>query len=172
MIERYREVYNNLYTIDERKELVAEAIEANAKEGKMAAMIMIDLDHFKDVNDTFGHAAGDKLLEDVGKVLNDSFKGRDIVGRMGGDEFMVFMYDIKGVQDAETIAKKLNVALRREYGDSASVVNISCSIGIAMCDIENGDCFEKAYKRADSALYVSKENGRDCYTIYDDSMSE
>ena len=159
-----------LYNKGAATSLIEEAISRCCSEKIKAALMMLDLDHFKSVNDTLGHATGDMVIQEAGTLLQESFKGRDIVGRMGGDEFMVFMYDIKGVQDAVSVAEKLNKELRREYGDSISSVHISSSIGIAMCDIENGDTFEKAYKRADMALYASKENGRDCYTVYDESM--
>ena len=146
-------------------ELVKEAIITNSNEGKLAAMIMIDLDHFKDVNDTFGHAAGDKLLEDVGKVLNDSFKGRDIVGRMGGDEFMIFMTDIKSENDAVSISTRLNKMLTKRIVKTQGEVTISASIGIAICDSKMTE-FEALFKRADEALYKTKKNGRNGNTLY------
>lgn len=160
-----KDALTGLYNKATAKDLVAEAIEANAKEGKMAAMIMIDLDHFKDVNDTFGHAAGDKLLEDVGKVLNDSFKGRDIVGRMGGDEFMVFMTDIKSKDDAVMISGRLNKMLTKKIQKSDGEVTVTASIGIAICDSSITQ-YEKLFERADSALYITKENGRNGKTMY------
>ena len=160
-----KDALTGLYNKGTAKELVIEAIAENAKAGTTAAMIMIDLDHFKDVNDTFGHAAGDKLLEDVGKVLNDSFKGRDIVGRMGGDEFMVFMTDIKSADDAIMISGRLNKMLTKKIHKSDGEVTVTASIGIAICDSSMTD-YEKIFEHADSALYITKQNGRNGKTVY------
>ena len=160
-----KDALTGLYNKGTAKELVSEAIISNAKDNKLAAMIMIDLDHFKDVNDTFGHAAGDKLLEDVGKVLNDSFKGRDIVGRMGGDEFMVFITDIKSEDDAVMISARLNKMLTKKILKSDGEVTVTASIGIAVCDSSITE-YEKLFERADSALYKTKEGGRNGKTIY------
>lgn len=160
-----KDALTGLYNKGTAKELVAEAILENAKENKLAAMIMIDLDHFKDVNDTFGHSAGDKLLEDVGKVLNDSFKGRDIVGRMGGDEFMVFMTDIKSQDDAIMISGRLNKMLTKRINKTDGEITVTASIGIAICDSSITE-YEKLFERADSALYKTKEGGRNGKTLY------
>ena len=160
-----KDALTGLFNKGTAMELVKEAMLTNSDEGKLAAMIMIDLDHFKDVNDTFGHAAGDKLLEDVGKVLNDSFKGRDIVGRMGGDEFMIFMTDIKSENDAVSISARLNKMLTKRIVKTQGEVTISASIGIAICDSDMTD-YEALFKRADKALYTTKENGRNGNTLY------
>lgn len=160
-----KDALTGLYNKGTAKELVAEAIIENSKAVHLAAMIMIDLDHFKDVNDTFGHAAGDRLLEDVGKVLNDSFKGRDIVGRMGGDEFMVFMTDIKGEDDALVISGRLNKMLTKRIQKSDGEVTVTASIGIALCD-PSITTYEELFEHADSALYHTKENGRNGKTLY------
>ena len=160
-----KDALTGLYNKGTTQTLVAEAIAENAKNKNLAAMIMIDLDHFKDVNDTFGHAAGDKLLEDVGKVLNDSFKGRDIVGRMGGDEFMVFMTDIKSEDDATIISGRLNKMLTKQITKSDGSITVTASIGIAICDASITD-YDKLFARADSALYKTKENGRNGKTLY------
>lgn len=160
-----KDALTGLYNKGTAKELVTEAIAQNAKDGKTAAMIMIDLDHFKDVNDTFGHAAGDRLLEDVGKVLNDSFKGRDIVGRMGGDEFMVFMTDIRNEDDAVLISGRLNKMLTKRIHKSDGEITVTASIGIAICDPSITE-YETLFERADSALYKTKEGGRNGKTVY------
>lgn len=160
-----KDALTGLYNKGTAKDLVVEAIAANAKAGKTAAMIMIDLDHFKDVNDTFGHAAGDRLLEDVGKVLNDSFKGRDIVGRMGGDEFMVFMTDIKNADDAIMISGRLNRMLTKRIQKSDGEITVTASIGIAICDASITE-YDVLFSHADSALYKTKEGGRNGKTLY------
>lgn len=160
-----KDALTGLYNKGTAKDLVTEAIKDNASANKLAAMIMIDLDHFKDVNDTFGHAAGDKLLEDVGKVLNDSFKGRDIVGRMGGDEFMVFMTDIKSADDALMISSRLNKMLTKKITKSDGEITVTASIGIAICDASITE-YDELFNRSDSALYNTKEHGRNGKTLY------
>jgi len=157
-----------LYNKGAATTLISEAIAECNNSNIKSALIMLDLDHFKSVNDTLGHAVGDMVIQEAGKILNDTFKGRDIVGRMGGDEFMVLMRDIKGIEDATGIASKLNSVLRRSYGDSVSQVSISASIGITIC--EKGDDFTAVYNRVDKALYNTKENGRDGYTVYQEGM--
>lgn len=146
--------------------LITESIEECKNENQVAAMIMIDLDHFKDVNDTFGHAAGDMILEEVGNKLSDTFKGRDIVGRMGGDEFLVFMTDIKGPEDALGISKKLNKALTRPIDKTEGKVTVTASIGISILD-NNSLQYEDLFGMADKALYITKENGRNGTTLYE-----
>ena len=167
--------------------LITDSIKQCLTDGQKAAMIMIDLDHFKEVNDTFGHAAGDMILEEVGHKLSDTFKGRDIVGRMGGDEFLVFMTDIKGAEDAMGISAKLNKLLTRPLVQSSGSVTVTASIGVAVlenaADLIGNDpdfpreksadectcekfLYEKLFSRADKALYVTKENGRNGVTLY------
>ena len=160
-----KDALTGLYNKGTAQALVADAIVANAKAGHLSAMIMIDLDHFKDVNDKFGHAAGDKLLEDVGKVLNDSFKGRDVVGRMGGDEFLVFMTDLKSEDDAVVIAGRLNKMLTKRIQKTDGEVTVTASIGIAYCD-SSVTKYDQLFEMADSALYRTKEGGRNGTTVY------
>lgn len=153
-----------LYNKGTATTLISQAIEKCAENKSAAAMIMVDLDHFKSVNDTFGHSAGDMVIEETGRTLNDTFKGHDIVGRMGGDEFMIFMDDIKGPDDALLIAKKLNLILCRNMQEEAGHVFVTASIGIAMMDETISD-FKTLYNLADKALYITKESGRNGRTI-------
>lgn len=148
--------------------LITEAIKKCVEQNIVGALIMLDLDHFKSVNDTLGHATGDKVIQEAGMLLKEFFKGRDIVGRMGGDEFMVFISEIRDAEDTVALAKKLNELLRRTYSNSNHSVSISASIGIAVCEAD--DTFESMYAKADKALYVTKENGRDGYTVFEKNM--
>lgn len=160
-----------LYNKGAATTLISESMAKCKEEGSLGALIMFDLDHFKSVNDTFGHAVGDMVIEGAGKVLNDAFKGRDIVGRMGGDEFMVFMADIKGLDDAVGIAKRLNKELTRKIENSEGTVTVTASIGIALYDAANELLeYKELYERADKALYVTKESGRNGRTVFSDNM--
>jgi len=165
-IKADRDALTGLYNKGAATQLITDSIARCKEENTKAALIMIDLDHFKSVNDTFGHAIGDRVIEEAGKILNDTFKGRDVVGRMGGDEFMVFMADIKGVEDAVNISKKLNRALTKHIEDSEGAVTVTASIGIAMCE-DDENAFESLYSKADQALYITKEKGRNGSTVYE-----
>lgn len=160
-----KDALTGLYNKSTAITLMTDAIANCITEGQQAAMIMIDLDHFKSVNDTFGHAAGDMILEEAGQKLNATFKGRDIVGRMGGDEFLVFMTDIKGVEDAVGISAKLNSLLTRPVKNSQGDVTVTASIGISILG-DNGTDYKTLFGNADRALYITKENGRNGYTLY------
>ena len=132
--------------------------------GTCHALLMIDTDNFKSVNDTFGHQYGDKIIIFVADSIRKIFRGSDLVARMGGDEFMVFMKHTTGPITLDR-AKKLNEAIKRELSQDGQNVTISCSIGISFYD-EDGDTYEKLYSCADSALYVAKENGKNQFRVY------
>lgn len=170
-IKADKDALTGLYNKGASTTLITEAIKKCEQEEQKAALIMLDLDHFKSVNDTFGHAVGDMVIADAGKILNDTFKGRDIVGRMGGDEFMVFMADIRGKEDAINICMRLNKSLTRKLKDASGSVTVTASIGISMCE-GSGNDFEKLYKEADKALYTTKENGRNGLTLFQDLQAE
>lgn len=159
-----RDALTGLYNKGAATKFITDSIEKCYENGTVAALIMLDLDHFKSVNDTFGHAVGDQVIAQAGHVLSDTFKGHDIVGRMGGDEFMVLMDDIKGSEDALNIAEKLNSLLTRHLKDSQGEVTVTASIGIVMLGDKMHD-FRSMYEAADRALYATKQNGRNGRTI-------
>lgn len=136
---------------------------ASSGVGSCHALLMIDTDNFKSVNDTFGHQYGDKIIIFVADSIRKIFRGSDLIGRMGGDEFMVFMKHTT-MPITEERAAKLNDAIRTRLSEGGQCVNISCSIGISFYD-KDGDSYEALYKAADEALYRSKEGGKDRYTI-------
>ena len=137
------------------------------------ALMLIDIDDFKSVNDTFGHAYGDKVLEGIGENLRNTFRSDDVLGRLGGDEFCVFM-TVKGSMNAEErnqlIGRKCHElldALRTPDDVNGEEYSGSASIGVAVYP-EHGSSFESLYKMADSALYVTKRRGKNDYTIYEE----
>lgn len=127
------------------------------------AMLMIDTDNFKAVNDTFGHQYGDKVIVFVADAIRKIFRESDYIGRMGGDEFMVLMRHTSE-EIAEKRAELLNDAIRSELTENGVTVNISCSIGISFYS-RDGDNYEMLFEAADKALYAAKEAGKDCYRI-------
>ena len=139
------------------------------------AFFMIDMDHFKSVNDTLGHPKGDKVLQETAEILRTVFRGRDIICRLGGDEFCVFASKFTDVELIRKRTKELNEKGRiDQYSeDGTKVVHTSFSVGIAICNEEMPvSSYEELYQRADLALYEAKAAGRDTYRIYSKEMEE
>ena len=140
------------------------------KNDRYYIFFMIDLDNFKNVNDTLGHIYGDKAICDTANELSEIFKTNAIVGRLGGDEFAVCaIYDAFDEESLSQFIEKKAEAVRlanlRSYSDGVSKVDISSSIGIAVSPNDGSD-FETIYKRADRALYESKNSGKNKYTRF------
>ena len=129
------------------------------------ALMLLDLDHFKDVNDTLGHSAGDRLLEVVGKRLTSLLRKSDTVARMGGDEFMLLLPEIARGEDAAKIAQKVLEAVRKPFEFDDYEIHISTSIGIALCP-NDGEDADALMRNADIAMYRAKAQGRDNYQRY------
>lgn len=139
------------------------------------ALFMIDMDHFKSVNDTLGHPKGDKALQDTAEILQRIFRGRDMICRLGGDEFCIFANNFTDIGLLSKRAEELNRRGRMKQfsEDHSKSVDTSFSIGIAICaEGMEADSYEELYSRADLALYEAKKAGRDTYRIYTKEMEE
>ena len=137
-------------------------------ENAHVAVLFADIDNFKEINDNFGHAAGDKILKDVSEKLQECFTSDDILGRFGGDEFCVLVKDT----DKDSLMKTLDVlieGLRGEYINDQHIVNVSASIGAVLSD-EYGLDFEQLLDDADKALYYAKENGKSKHVLYHEGL--
>jgi len=122
-------------------------------------LVMIDLDNFKGVNDSFGHAAGDAVLRDVGECLERAFiRKNDLVARYGGDEFAVILTDTSAANSTRLIERFLEKASQIEVNDAPDGTRIACSAGYT--EIHESDTVESLIKRADRALYAAKSAGR------------
>lgn len=141
-----------------------------AKECK-GALMMIDLDNFKEVNDQLGHAAGDEVLKTFSKTLMNLFRKSDFIGRVGGDEFIVYMRNIYTVDTAKNRAKEVCEFSRKVLGDSEKAVKLSATVGIVLTP-EHGISFKELYKKADLALYHAKRRGKDGYCFYYPGLSD
>ncbi|WP_199099404.1 diguanylate cyclase [Dyella sp. ASV21] len=142
---------------------ITEAIRhASARQSTLLA-IMIDVDHFKQINDTYGHAAGDTALREVAERLTASVRKTDLLARLGGDEFVILCHDIDSPATAEALAEKIMEAMRAPVMLGAIPLRVTLSIGMALCrDINDADAL---LQHADDALYRAKENGRDGYHL-------
>ena len=127
--------------------------------------MMMDVDYFKQINDTYGHAVGDRVLYKVGHLLKSSFRENDIVGRIGGDEFLIFMEGITSEEFAVRRMENLQQYLRELPIEELEEHTLTCSMGAAFMP-KDGTTFGELYKHADEALYTTKRNGRDGFRIY------
>lgn len=124
------------------------------------ALVMLDLDDFKSINDQYGHLAGDTALKKLTEILTSTFRRRDLIGRLGGDEFLVF---IKDATDPEILDKRMNELYQSLH--AAQPIPLSCSAGITMIT-DAGFSYEESLAQADMALYQSKKRGKDTYTYF------
>ena len=129
-------------------------------------MMMVDVDNFKLINDTYGHMLGDAVLQEISAELQHLFRSDDVIARIGGDEFLIFMRDVQSREIVEQRAEKVIDAFRTVLRQNMDDLRPSCSIGIAFCP-EDGSSFEKLFRHSDIALYDAKSRGKNCYMIYD-----
>jgi diguanylate cyclase (GGDEF)-like protein/PAS domain S-box-containing protein len=140
------------------------AISQAQRHGRSFALCFIDLDHFKPVNDTLGHAAGDDLLVETAHRLRLSVRAADTIARLGGDEFAAILTEVGSRAEVEEVAARIVADLARPFELKAGVANISCSIGVAMFP-EHGRDVEGLQHNADAALYEVKQTTRNAYRI-------
>jgi diguanylate cyclase (GGDEF)-like protein/PAS domain S-box-containing protein len=134
------------------------------KKGKLALM-MLDLDWFKKINDTLGHGVGDNLLRAVGGRLQDTMRKNDTSARVGGDEFVVLLPEIAGTEEATGAAARLLFSFQNPLFIDGHTILVSISMGIAIYP-EHGESFDELLKNADTAMYQAKKNGRNRYVLY------
>lgn len=139
----------------------------HSKEGTKHAIMMMDIDKFKLINDTLGHVAGDNVLTDLTQKLKTTMRGNDLLGRLGGDEFIVCLIDIPDDSVTEKRAKQMVELLRRDLDNG---IKVSVSIGISVFP-RDGSTIAELYEKADIALYRTKAAGKDSYTFYENGMS-
>lgn len=135
-----------------------------AEQPLAGTLILLDMDHFKDINDRYGHQEGDAALKRLVKVLMTTFRRKDLIGRLGGDEFLIFLKD---VNEKEIINRR--IAELREALNKASDQRDTCSVGITLVRRE-GFSYAEALKQADAALYLSKKKGRNTYSYYSETL--
>ena len=132
-------------------------------------LLIVDIDHFKSVNDSYGHATGDQVLIAVGRLIGESLRNCDVAARYGGEEFAVIATHTRpdaALKVAERMRAAVEAQARRALGASAAERSITVSIGVAGCDDASVDC-KDLFERADAALYRAKESGRNRVEIGD-----
>ncbi|MFY9393605.1 MAG: GGDEF domain-containing protein, partial [Halanaerobiales bacterium] len=139
-----------LYNASTSKELIIEQINAKPA-NRRDAFVLIDCDDFKGINDQQGHLAGDKVLKILANILKKTFRNTDIIGRIGGDEFCVYLLDVSSLETLKEKCRKINKKLKKTAG-------ISVSIGVALPGEK--DTYEDVFKKADQALYAAKNKGK------------
>lgn len=135
-----------------------------AGEGKNLALMIIDVDGFKCVNDIYGHMVGDHALIHIAEKIKKVFRANDIVGRIGGDEFLVLMKDVEQSDIVQMKCKQILAAFAEIECDSMEKGSLNCSIGVAISR-RNTAKYETLFCFADKALYCAKDAGRGCYTL-------
>lgn len=157
---------NRLLIHDRFQQVVARAQRHQSK----AALLFLDLDNFKSINDTHGHFTGDKLLKQIAEALSETLRASDTVGRQGGDEFLVLLDELHGDADAAHIAEKLIAKVEQTGREFDVDCQLSCSIGIAVYPLDARD-FETLLKKADVAMYAAKRGGRQHHRFFEPSMA-
>ena len=152
----------NRFLLRERAE---EAMAEATERGQTLAMLLIDLDGFKSINDSFGHATGDTLLKLAATRLHQNLRNSDLFGRFSDDEFVVVLRDLSEPEDAGHVARKLIAALAEPLRKDQITLKLGASIGIALQTPELGD-FDSLLRAADAAMYAAKESGRNTYHYY------
>jgi diguanylate cyclase (GGDEF)-like protein/PAS domain S-box-containing protein len=134
------------------------------------ALMFLDLDNFKAINDTHGHHAGDAVLQQVGVRLTRCVRGVDTVSRLGGDEFVVLLADIGGVDQAAHVAGTIMHALGEPIHTSGQTLHLSASIGVAICPSDGADA-DTLLRHADAAMYHAKQHGRNAFEFFSPAMN-
>jgi diguanylate cyclase (GGDEF)-like protein/PAS domain S-box-containing protein len=153
------------------QERFSASISSSHREGWITALLFIDLDHFKTVNDTRGHAVGDWLLQEVAGRLASCIREADTVARLGGDEFTVVLQDVRGADDAAMMAQKIVTNLSEPFFAEGGDIFIGASIGITLYP-DDAEEAEILLRNADLAMYRAKEAGRNGYRFFTQSMNE
>jgi diguanylate cyclase (GGDEF)-like protein len=146
------------------------AIRRANRDRSMLALLFLDIDHFKTVNDTLGHEAGDDLLRSFALTLQSSMRNSDTVARLAGDEFTIVLEAVGSVADALHVAQKLVDTARKTVGWGDGAIEISTSIGVAM--LGPHDNAASLLRRADEALYEAKRLGRNRFVCAEAGVAE
>jgi diguanylate cyclase (GGDEF)-like protein len=153
------------------EEALKVSISNNVRYQSNIALLLLDLDHFKNINDTYGHEMGDKLLKCVARRINLCLRGNELFARLGGDEFAILITGLKYINDATAVAQRIIESLEAPIDIDGHTVQCGVSVGIAMHP-HNADTAEELTKYADIAMYRAKKQGRNQLCYFEDAMQE
>jgi len=145
------------------------AVQVARRNGKPFAVLFMDLDGFKAINDSLGHAVGDGLLVAVAQRIRDCIRGEDMVARIGGDEFVVVVSNLASPEVVEHLSENILAALRQDFRIEEATLRVTSSIGIAVYP-NSGDTVDTLMKNADAAMYEAKQSGRNTYRFFEPAM--
>ncbi|MFZ3367506.1 MAG: EAL domain-containing protein, partial [Candidatus Sulfotelmatobacter sp.] len=149
---------------------LAKALAGARRRKDKVAILFLDLDRFKDINDSLGHSVGDLLLQEVAERLKTWAREQDTVARVGGDEFLIVLTGLKDVADAAVATERIVNLMTAGFVVQGHPVNVSCSIGVSIFPEHSADC-ETLIKNADAAMYSAKENGRNRFQFFTEDMN-
>ncbi|MCX9156226.1 EAL domain-containing protein [Niveibacterium sp. 24ML] len=152
-------------------EMLELALAAHAGSGERIAVLFLDLDQFKRINDTLGHESGDQLLQQIADKLRRALRDGDLVARLGGDEFVILARDVRNTEQISRIARRVLNAFLDPIELVGHSLKIGCSVGISMCP-DHGNDAATLLKNADLAMYASKEAGRGGYRFYTPDLNQ
>ncbi len=169
---RYLAYYDPLTDLPNRtllRDRTEQVLHNASRERRQAALLFLDLDNFKNINDSLGHLSGDELLQEVAKRIQSELRQSDTVGRLGGDEFLILLADVN-VGAAMHVARNLLNGISRPFTAQGHTLTVSASIGIALFP-RDGNTFEELHKNADIAMYKAKELGRNRYHFFTQELN-
>ena len=161
-----RDALTGLYNRQTAESMISQRLSQREAGREQCAFFVIDMDDFKQVNDRFGHHFGDQILQEIGRILRAEAPGNSISGRVGGDEFVIFMEEVPNRDWAVKTAAKLCGSLSVSYSINGEPMRISASVGVAVSEREDLS-FQDMFQQADSALYDAKYQGKARYTCFD-----
>ncbi len=147
---------------------VGHALARGVRQRQRVTVLFLDLDNFKTVNDSLGHAAGDRLLVEAARRLGSCVRDSDLIARLGGDEFAVLIEDAESIEEVLQIAERIDAALARPFQVGSKEVFVSASIGIART--EHGETSDELVRNADVAMYVAKTRGKGRHVLFEPAM--
>jgi diguanylate cyclase (GGDEF)-like protein/PAS domain S-box-containing protein len=169
---RYKATHDHLTGLPNRVLLfdrMKQAFAFEARHNTLIAVMILDLDNFKNINDTLGHLSGDVLLKKVAMGLQKCMRQYDTVGRLGGDEFVIIINDAETIQDIITFTEKVQAIFQEPFDILGKQAYVTTSIGVAVYPL-HGPTIEVLLKKADIAMYVAKKEGRNTFRFFSDSM--
>lgn len=162
--------YDSLTHVYNKKSITDYAIKLLKEEkNNKVTIVVLDIDHFKQVNDLYGHMCGDNVLARVGKKLKEVVGEDGIVGRIGGDEFVVVLNDVNDEYVLRGVLRAIRTQIKWEFVNDFENITLTCSIGASIFP-DNGEDYETLFKKADYCLYIAKEKGRDRYVFFRDDL--